>query len=52
VAEERHKIVYEIEVRGYEKAAELWERIAGDDAEYITVIIRRGKDGVDDGYHH
>ena len=49
MAEEKQKIVYEIEVRGYEKAAEVLERLAADDAEYITVIIRRGKDGVGDG---
>ena len=49
MAEEKRTIIYEIEVRGYEKAAEVLERLAGDDAEYITVIIRRGKDGVDDG---
>jgi hypothetical protein len=48
MAEERHKVLYEIEVRGFEKAAEVLERLACDDAEYITVIIRRGKDGVDD----
>jgi hypothetical protein len=28
MAEERHKIVYEIEVRGYEKAAEVLEQLA------------------------
>jgi hypothetical protein len=47
MAEEKRTLVYEIEVRGYEKAAEILERLAGDDAEYITVIIRRRKDGVD-----
>jgi hypothetical protein len=49
MSEERHKVLYEIEVRGFEKAAEVLERLAGDDAAYITVIIRRGKDGLDDG---
>jgi hypothetical protein len=36
MSEERHKIVYEIEVRGYEKATGVLERLAGDDAMGLT----------------
>ena len=37
MAEERHKVVYEIEVRGFEKAAEVLERLAGDDAVSLAI---------------
>jgi hypothetical protein len=39
MAEEKRTIIYEIEVRGYEKAAEVLERLAG------------GRRGVYNGHH-
>jgi len=46
MAEERHKIVYEIEVKGAEEAAEALRNILGvddDNVKYVYLFIKQGE---------